>query len=156
MIRQRIYLPAYDWTCIFYYDVTRKDAATVLDRLSGIGCRGTFHELASENLNGSCINTGLTFTNPAERISVSVISRTSSRKQFWNTLDHEKGHAVHHIADALGIDPDGEEYEYLAGDLAERTYPVAKQFLCESCAGQRKRTKNGESSQFWSQPSAMH
>ena len=38
-----------------------------------------------------------------------------------------------HIAEALGIDPFGEELQYLAGKIGRKTYPVARMYLCSRC-----------------------
>ena len=40
-----------------------------------------------------------------------------------------------HIAEALGIDPFGEELQYLAGEIGRKTYPVARIYLCSRCGG---------------------
>lgn len=79
------------------------------------------------------MNTGLTYSNPRYRESVMVIALTSSPEEFQNSFDHEKGHLVKHISQAFGIDPYGEEEQYLSGDIGQLMFPVAKQFLCEHC-----------------------
>ncbi len=62
-----------------------------------------------------------------------VIALTSSPAQFQNSLDHEKGHLCRHISRAFGIDPYSEEEQYLAGEIGQSMFPVAKRFLCEHC-----------------------
>ena len=141
MIRQELYLPNYDWVCVFYYDVRRDNAPTILAMLRMAGCKDGNYERARRNLCEGHENTGLTFTDPRERITISVIGHTSSKREFWNTLDHEKGHVVEHIADALDIERGTEDYEYLRGALAEYTFPVAQRFLCGKCSP--KSTKKG-------------
>ena len=32
-----------------------------------------------------------------------------------------------------GIDPYGEEFQYMSGDIAKRMFPVAKRFMCDCC-----------------------
>lgn len=76
-------------------------------------------------------NIGLTFTNPLIQRTIVVIGDTTSHKEFQNTLDHEKGHVVMHIAERCGIDPYSEELQYLAGSLGEKLFPVAQCFLCD-------------------------
>ena len=66
-----------------------------------------------------------------------MIGRASSVFEFQNTYDHEKGHVTMHIAKALGIDPFGEELQYLAGDIGRKTYPVARMYLCAGCGNGR-------------------
>ena len=62
-----------------------------------------------------------------------VIGLTTSSEEFQNTLDHEKGHLVMHIAEAYNIDPYGEEYQYLSGEVGQKLFKVAKRFLCDHC-----------------------
>lgn len=62
-----------------------------------------------------------------------VISLTSTPEQFQNSWDHEKGHLCRHISQAFGIDPFGEEAQYLSGYVGQKMFPVAKKFLCEHC-----------------------
>ena len=50
--------------------------------------------------------------------------------EFYNTLDHEKLHVLLHISEACNMNLDSEEFEYLSGEIAERLYPVSKQFIC--------------------------
>lgn len=52
---------------------------------------------------------------------------------FQNSWDHEKGHLCRHISKAFGIDPYGEEAQYLSGYVGQKMFPVAKKFLCEHC-----------------------
>lgn len=40
-----------------------------------------------------------------------------------------------HVAAAFGIGPYGEEAAYLAGDVGQRMFPVARRFLCDCCRG---------------------
>lgn len=131
MVRQLLYLPFWGWRCSVFYDATSGDAESVLSALQDIGCRGLSLKRAERNLYSSFENTGLTFTNQQGQRSVMVISRTSTPAQFWNTLDHEKGHLAEHIAEALNIDRSGEEFEYLKGEIAQEMYPFAIQFLCK-------------------------
>ena len=81
----------------------------------------------------SSLDTGLTYTNNSKRGTVMVISESSSPEEFWNTMDHEKGHAVQNIGSALGLDYMSEAQQYLAGVIAKEMYPIARQFICNGC-----------------------
>lgn len=131
MIRQFIYLPGYRWKIQVYYWAGRENADEILHTLQGFGATGDTLRSAENNLRGAVIDTGLTYTNDLRRATVVVISRSSSPEEFWNTLDHEKGHAVQHISSALGMDEAGESQQYLAGEIARRMHPVAKRFICK-------------------------
>ena len=50
-----------------------------------------------------------------------------------NTYDHEKGHLVRHISQHLGLEPYGEQEQYIAGYISQQMFSVAKSFLCEHC-----------------------
>lgn len=61
-----------------------------------------------------------------------------------------KGHLCRHISKAFGIDPYGEEAQYLSGYVGQKMFPVAKKFLCEHC---RKGMENNNRTEaffdFW-------
>lgn len=133
MIRQTIYFPDYDWTVRIYYAVTTYWTDMIMRDLSEIGCNGRDRERAWRNLRDGRLNTGLTFSNPRFHESVMVIGLTSSPEEFASSYDHEKGHLARQICQAFGIDPYGEEAQYLAGDIGKKMFPVAKKFLCEHC-----------------------
>lgn len=46
---------------------------------------------------------------------------------------HEMRHLSRHIERACGISPYGEDAAYLAGDIGQRMFPVARKFICEHC-----------------------
>ena len=137
MIRQRIPLHYWGWDITVYYEAGPEDADRILLDLDRMGAGGEELLRAERNIRGGVPNTGLTFTSREARESVTVISRTTSAAQFQDTIDHEKGHLAMHIGKALGLDPYGEELQYLSGEIGRRMFPVAKRFLCDAC---RKRT----------------
>lgn len=129
MVWQFIYLPAYRWKIIVFYWAERRNAYSILQTLQRFGASEETLISAEHNLKGVSLDTGLTYTNDASRATVMVISASSSPEEFWNTMDHEKGHAVQHIGTALGLDPAGEQWQYLAGEIAKRMHPVARGFI---------------------------
>lgn len=38
-----------------------------------------------------------------------------------------------HICSALRIHPQGEEFQYLTGEIGQAMFKVAKRFLCDNC-----------------------
>ena len=133
MITQDIYLPAYGWHCRVYYAVTGYWADTILEDLRRIGCAGADYRRARKNLYAGHLDTGLTYSNRRIGESVMVIGLTSCAEEFAHSYDHEKGHLLRHISSAFGIDPYGEEQQYLSGDISKEMFPVAKKFMCECC-----------------------
>lgn len=133
MIRQEIYIPKYDWRVSIYYAVTTYWAGRILSDMERIGCRGSGLAKAWRNLRSGDLNTGLTYSNFQTGETVMVISLTSSPEEFLNSWEHEKKHLARHIEQSYGIDPFGEEAAYLEGTIAQKMFPVAKQFICEHC-----------------------
>ena len=78
-------------------------------------------------------NTGFTFTDYANKQSLIIIGLTTSPSEFQNTFDHEKGHLAMHIAQYYNIDPYGEKYQSLTGDIGKKLFKVARKFLCKHC-----------------------
>ena len=133
MIRQKIYIDKYDWTAYVYYAVDQYYTDEITDLLCEIGCHGDNLLDAAQNLSESKLDSGLTYSNFAMRETVMVIALTSSAKEFAKSWRHEMGHMACHIAQAYGVDPYGEELQYIGDAIVEEMWKVAKNFLCECC-----------------------
>lgn len=133
MIKQEIYLIEYDWKITVYYAVDSYYTDEILDEL--LDYRPTVKEYGSVKalMEDYEYNTGFTFTDYHKRKSLVVIGLTTSPEEFQNTFDHEKGHLTAHIAKYYGIDPYEEKFQYLAGEIGKRLFPIAKKFLCSHC-----------------------
>ena len=133
MLRQSIYIPRYDWTVVVFYESDRHDAHVILDELYEAGADSRTLAKAEDNLYGGLPDTGLTFSNMDNRISVIVLSHTSSKAEFANTWLHEVLHCATHIATAVGLDLKGEAVAYVGGELARDMQPVAARLMCPTC-----------------------
>lgn len=133
MIIQNFILPRYRWYVRVYYAVTAYWTDDIIRDLVRIGCHGTELRRAYDNLLRGDLNTGITYSNTAAGETVMVISLTSSSPQFLNSWMHEMRHLSRHIERAFKINPYGEEAAYLAGEIGQRMFPVAKRFVCEYC-----------------------
>lgn len=139
MIVQTFYIPKYDWEVKAYYAVTEYWVHEIISDLKRAGCQNAQLEQAYRNLSMGNLNTGLTYSNYRTRETIMVIALTSSPEEFQNSFDHEKGHLCRHISQTFGLNPYGEETQYLSGYIGQKMFPVAKKFLCEHC---RKVFKN--------------
>lgn len=133
MITQEFYIPRYGWCVKAYYAVTTYWVGMILRDLMAIGCSGNELATARKNLASGNLDTGLTYSDFAGRNAVMVISLTSSPAEFLNSWLHEMRHLSRHIEQACAISPYGEEAAYLAGEIGQRMFPVAKRFICEHC-----------------------
>lgn len=129
MIRQRFTIPRIGWRVYVYYAVDALDTGVIKRQLRAISCNDV--ERVCRGIGEA--NSGVTYTNTANRASVVVIGLTTSADEFANTYDHEKGHLVRHISQYLGLEPYGEDEQYIAGYISQQMFSVAKSFLCEHC-----------------------
>ena len=133
MIRQVIHIHRYDWTVVAFYDARQWDADRILDELYELGISDRTIGKAADNLYAGLKDTGLTYTNARERATIIVLSRTTSKAEFANSWVHEIGHCSKHIALAYGLDCNGEEVNYLSGELAREMQPIAARLMCPTC-----------------------
>ena len=71
-------------------------------------------------------NTGFTYSNINEKLSVVCIGETTSVEQFVSTVVHESKHIQSHICSYYGINEKSEEAAYLIGYIVKRMYKVIK------------------------------
>lgn len=133
MIVQDIYLQDYNWSIRVYYAVHEYFISNILIDLLDIDCdEESFFKIKGLMETGKD-NIGFTYTNTEMRASLMLIGKTDSSDEFQDTFDHEKGHLVMHISNALEIPVYSEDYQYLAGEVGKRMFKVAKRFLCDHC-----------------------
>ena len=65
------------WTAEFYFAPDGYDAGEVLDRMYEFGAPADILRRADELMTSGDLNTGFTFSNPAERLAVVAIGPTS-------------------------------------------------------------------------------
>lgn len=133
MIRQEIYIHRYDWQIVVYYDSRWENAPEILRELDRYGVDDRTYYRAANNLNGGLADTGLTYSDKARRFSVIVLSHTSTAAEFANSWVHEIIHFAEHIAEAMGMDYEGEAIAYVGGELARSMHPIASKLMCPSC-----------------------
>lgn len=133
MIIQNIYLPKYEWSIKVYYAVNGYYAEEILKDLEKYNPTVAEYGSVKDLIENYEYNTGFTITDYEHKQSLVVIGLTTSPSEFQHTFDHEKGHLAIHIAKYYDISPYSEEYQYLAGDIGKRLFPIAQKFLCKHC-----------------------
>lgn len=133
MLRQRIYIPKYDWEVTVFYESDYRDAPYILRELDEMGVDEYSYIKANGNLRSGRKDTGLTFSNMEERKSLMVLSEASSKEEFANTWIHELIHLAMHLAKANGLDHMGEPIAYLGGEIARSMQPIAARLMCPTC-----------------------
>lgn len=130
MNKEIIFLPKYGWRVELFTDFVCEDANIVLDALESVDCEEEYLRKAMYNMWQCERNTGLTYTSVPYRTSVAVVYKTTSRKEFVNTLSHEVAHICAHITRAFLIKLTEEEFCEMVGDLMAQTTDVLIQSLC--------------------------
>lgn len=125
---QEFTIPKYDWNVSVYYYTDSYDVDTVLNAMKSIGAKNMYLEDARENMEQDKLNTGICYSSPSKH-SIVVIAKTSSPNEFMNSLAHEQKHLCSHIEQFYYIDSNSEEAAYLAGNVAEAMFPIAKKYL---------------------------
>lgn len=132
MIHQRIYIKEYDnWQLDIYYGVTHFEVDEIMENLYDIGCDSMSARRAYANITSGNLNTGLTYSNYANKQSVIVIGVSENREEFFNSLAHEFLHLTAHISVVYKLDMYGEDVCYLIGSIASYAYRVANKFFCK-------------------------
>lgn len=131
MIAQHVFLEDYHWVIKAFFADDNSTSEDLIIFMEIMGC--SEEEIASikDMILSDKKNCGFTYTDYDYMTTIIYIGPTSSIQEFQNTFDHEKGHAGIHIASYYDIDPYGEEYQYLAGEIGEKLFDVAKLFICK-------------------------
>ena len=76
-------------------------------------------------------NSGFTYTNFKEKLSIVAIGKANSKKQFLNTIVHEAKHVQSHICMYYDVPEDGEDAAYLIGYIVMKMFECFKQIICQ-------------------------
>lgn len=133
MITQEFIIDRRYWKVYAYYDVTSKDAIEIVTKLHEIGLPRSYIASAYAMLDSNKLNQGFTQTNNRYKTSVIVFTKTSNASQFVNSFVHEIGHLSNHIAVTYNLDLNGEEVQYIAGDIAQQMFKRCHTLMCDYC-----------------------
>ena len=106
MITHVFHIHQHDWLVKAYINSDDSDADLILGDLLSVGADMDTMRDAFRNLREWKVNTGLTYTSRWHRTTIMVVSKTTSAKEFFNTLVHEISHAKTHICEYLGMELD--------------------------------------------------
>lgn len=130
MIVQRFYLSKYDWKVVVLYEVDDSNTNYVIGVLRSICNDKNIIRQARESVSNGKLNTGFTYSDNDNRLSLVCIGKTSSNRELVNTIVHEANHLQSHIATTYGLDRKGEEVCYLMGSIVETMYRVFNKIIC--------------------------
>ena len=106
------------WGVVFAYDIKEDDLDEIASWLEALDA--TRKEVRKARRVVMRWNSGLTFSNDALRMSVMIVSKSTSREQFMNTLSHEIGHLKYDLCMYYDVEDGSEEEMYLQGYIMQR------------------------------------
>lgn len=133
MITQEFIVDRRYWKVYVYYDVTLKDTIKIVTKLQEIKLPKSYITSAYTTLISDKLNQGITETNSKLKKSVVVFTKTTNASQFINSFVHEIGHLSNHIARTYNLDLNGEEVQYIAGDIAQEMFKRCHTLICDNC-----------------------
>lgn len=132
MVQTGFYLGNRDWWIMANLDILdTEDLRDVYESLLSVGCPD--YKVREICMELSKPNSGYTLTDYEGHYSLMFVSRATSTEEMYDTIDHEKKHAVEHISNYYHVDPKSEEAAYLAGELGRLLFPAVAMVVCPKC-----------------------
>ena len=132
MVRQGFPVGLNDWYIMVWYDIrTEEELNDVYNALITMECPDYKAREACMTL--SQWNKGYTYTNYDKHVTLMFIGKAKSAEQTYDTIAHERKHAVEHISNYYGVDTKNEEAAYLQGEIARQMFPAAAFLVCPKC-----------------------
>ena len=133
MIIQEFHIKECDWDVSVIYNATQDDVDRVSMFLENKDMDEESLKEASMLFRECILNSGMTYSDVEKRMSLMVIGYGSCASEFADTLDHEKGHLMMHLAQYCNIEVFSERFQYLNGNIGNTMFPYASIFLCDKC-----------------------
>lgn len=133
MIKQTFIVSRRYWKVYACYDVDKSDSNKVIHKLKELNLPKSYIESAYEIISTGKPNQGITCSNVADKVSMIVITKTTSASQFVNSFAHEIAHLTNHIARTYNIDMNAEEFCYIFGDIAQDMFSHCHALMCDCC-----------------------
>lgn len=135
MIRQEIDIDGW-WRITVFYLPGDEDMPEVIKAFREADCPNReIRQILS--LFPHKVNKGVTWPGYRQRHSITVIGRSSSWEQFFDTLLHEIDHLVDIITDYYLVSNHGEPPAYLQGEIGRLMAPAVRSILCPCCGMQK-------------------
>lgn len=133
MIKHKFIVNRRYWKVYVYYNVSKRNINEILDKLENLNFPDSYVTSAYTMLNNNKLNSGRTFSNIRNKVSVVIIGKTSNATEFVNSFVHEIAHLSNHIARAYNLNLDNEEVCYLSGDIAQEMFKYCHRLMCDCC-----------------------
>jgi len=134
MIQTGFWLGNRDWWVMASLGVSdTEDLNEVYEALLSVGLPD--YKVREVCMTLSRPDTGYTYTDYDGHFTLIFVSKATSAEEMYDSIDHEKHHAVEHICEYYNVNPRSEETAYLAGELGRLLFPAASYVVCPLCHG---------------------
>lgn len=120
---------------MFYFSFDIYDKERIYDALVWAKAPNSVISQVLENISAGRLNEGFCYSNAKLRRTVLGTGIASSGPEVLNSMVHEIIHICQHIAEEDGLDPYGEEFAYLGGDIAREVSDIVCVLSCPHCRG---------------------
>lgn len=111
----------YNWHLVILVDVDIGNINSVIQYLHYLYCDESYIDDVRHSVRDG-YNSAITVTNLSINRSLIIINKTTSDKQFVNSVVHECRHVQSHIATKYNLDEKGESVAYMLGELVSDIY----------------------------------
>lgn len=126
------------WKIMFLFSFDTTDWARVLDALLWAEAPDYLIAKVERNVSAGRLNEGFCYSNQRLRRTVLGTGATSSGPEVLDSMVHEIIHICQHIAERDGLDPFGEPFAYLGGDIARSVSDIVCELSCPHCNSRRE------------------
>lgn len=123
------------WNIVFYFSFDIYDKERIYDALVWAKAPNSVISQVLENISAGRLDEGFCYSNAKLRRTVLGTGIASSGPEVLNSMVHEIIHICQHIAEEDGLDPYGEEFAYLGGDIAREVSDIVCVLSCPHCRG---------------------
>ena len=116
---------------LFSFDATDWDR--VLDALLWAEAPEHLIDKVERNVSAGRLNEGFCYSNPDLRKTVLGVGIAESGPEVLNSMVHEIIHICQHIAEEDRMNPFGEPFAYLGGDIASSVSDIVCELSCPHC-----------------------
>ena len=122
-----------DWDIRFLFSFDFYDKARVMHSLRWADAPDSITLHVEKNINAGRLNEGFCYSNPSLRRTVLGTGVASSGPEVLNSIVHEIIHICQHVAQEDDIDPFGEDFAYLGGDISREVSDIVCRLSCPKC-----------------------
>lgn len=122
------------WTILFLFSFDRYDMERIYDALLWVEAPDSIISQVSENVYAGRLNEGFTYSEPSLRRTVFATGLAENGPEVLDSIVHEIIHICQHIAIEDGIDPFGEPFAYMGGDISREISDIVCELSCPHCS----------------------